>query len=158
MIVFIYQHIQTNDKIIQILNEIHNAVVNRVMRENDFKQMLIFKYKNITRKLTRNVGVYILRNNIKNTFDTIKEEIHQQVNTELNDFRYQMETKAEHSTFLKSFNYLNVELLTTTDKIIEIIKELKKDHEYTDEKNAMRLVLLEIDNLETRLISFVQEL
>ena len=156
--VFIYQHIQTNDKIIKILNDIHNSVVDKMMRDEDFKQMLIFKYKNIARKLTRNVGIYILRNNIKTRFETIKEEIHQNVNAELNDFRYLMESKTDYNTFIKVYNHLSKELILTTDNVIEIMKELKKEHDYSDEKNTMRLVLLEIDNLETRLVSFVQEL
>lgn len=158
VVVFIYQHIQTNDKIIKILNDIHNSVVDKMMRDEDFKQMLIFKYKNIARKLTRNVGIYILRNNIKTRFETIKEEIHQNVNAELNDFRYLMESKTDYNTFLKVYNHLSKELILTTDNVIEIMKELKKEHDYSDEKNTMRLVLLEIDNLETRLVSFVQEL
>ena len=156
--VFIYQHIQTNDKIIKILNDIHNSVVDKMMRDEDFKQMLIFKYKNIARKLTRNIGIYILRNNIKARFETIKEEIHQNVNAELNDFRYLMESKTDYNTFIKVYNHLSKELILTTDNVIEIMKELKKEHDYSDEKNTMRLVLLEIDNLETRLVSFVQEL
>ena len=158
VVVFIYQHIQTNDKIIKILNDIHNSVVDKMMRDEDFKQMLIFKYKNIARKLTRNIGIYILRNNIKKRFETIKEEIHQNVNAELNDFRYLMESKTDYNTFLKVYNHLSKELILTTDNVIEIMKELKKEHDYSDEKNTMRLVLLEIDNLETRLVSFVQEL
>ncbi len=158
VVVFIYQHIQTNDKIIKILNDIHNSVVDKMMRDEDFKQMLIFKYKNIARKLTRNVGIYILRNNIKTRFETIKEEIHQNVNAELNDFRYLMESKTDYNTFIKVYNHLSKELILTTDNVIEIMKELKKEHDYSDEKNTMRLVLLEIDNLETRLVSFVQEL
>ena len=158
VVVFIYQHIQTNDKIIKILNDIHNSVVDKMMRDEDFKQMLIFKYKNIARKLTRNVGIYILRNNIKTRFETIKEEIHQNVNAELNDFRYLMESKTDYNTFLKVYNHLSKELILTTDNVIEIMKELKKEHDYSDEKNTMRLILLEIDNLETRLVSFVQEL
>lgn len=158
VVVFIYQHIQTNDKIIKILNDIHNSVVDKMMRDEDFKQMLIFKYKNIARKLTRNVGIYILRNNIKTRFETIKEEIHQNVNAELNDFRYLMESKTDYNTFLKVYNHLSKELILTTDNVIEIMKELKKEHDYSDEKNTMRLVLLEIDNLENRLVSFVQEL
>lgn len=158
VVVFIYQHIQTNDKIIKILNDIHNSVVDKMMRNEDFKQMLIFKYKNIARKLTRNVGIYILRNNIKTRFETIKEEIHQNVNAELNDFRYLMESKTDYNTFLKVYNHLSKELILTTDNVIEIMKELKKEHDYSDEKNTMRLVLLEIDNLENRLVSFVQEL
>ena len=158
VVVFIYQHIQTNDKIIKILNDIHNSVVDKMMRDEDFKQMLIFKYKNIARKLTRNVGIYILRNNIKTRFETIKEEIHQNVNAELNDFRYLMESKTDYNTFIKVYNHLSKELILTTDNVIEIMKELKNEHDYSDEKNTMRLVLLEIDNLETRLVSFVQEL
>lgn len=157
-VVFVYQNLYITNKQLSILKSIENVIVNKNLSKDQYEQMLVFKYKCITRSLLRKVGEYILKNNIINRFDIIKEELYQNVNSELIKFKYSMENMIDTDTFKRSYDYLSKELSLTTGNVVSILEKLKCEHNSNDEKNALRLAMTEVDGLENKLIAFAQDL
>lgn len=156
--IFLKLAIGDRKDILSILKNIESVIVNNNLNKEQYEQMLVFKYKNITRSLVRKIGEYIIKNNIVSRYEAIKYELYQNVKTEMINFKYLMESMTDKDTFKRSYDYLETELKETTESILFILQELKKEHDYNKEKDTIRLILVEIDTLENKLISFAQDI